>query len=67
MSASDKFIALRQSGFTSPIDHNGDAVMSRTDKNGKPLPMFKGGDGTGTQDDDRSPRAGRLARSRGSR
>jgi hypothetical protein len=52
-SASDKTAALRKSGFTGPIDHKGNAVMSRTDGRGKPLPLFKGGSGHGTPDDKR--------------
>lgn len=45
--AAEKFFALRKSGFKGPIDRNGNAVMSRTDNKGKPLPLFKGGSGRG--------------------
>jgi len=51
--ATAKFFALRKSGFTGPIDHKGNAVMSRTDGKGKPLGLFKGGSGHGTKDDKR--------------
>ena len=44
--AEEKFFALRKSGFRGPIDHKGNAVMSRTDNRGRPLPLFKGGSGT---------------------
>jgi hypothetical protein len=53
MSKDSKFTALRKSGFTGPIDSRGNAVMSRTDGKGKPLPLFKGGSGHGTKDDKR--------------
>jgi hypothetical protein len=48
-----KFLSLRKSGWKGGIDHNGNAVMSRTDKHGNPLPLFKGGTGHGTPDDKR--------------
>jgi hypothetical protein len=48
-----KVEALRRSGFKGPIDHKGNAVMSRTDNCGRPLPLFKGGSGHGTEDDKR--------------
>jgi hypothetical protein len=47
----EKLEKLRESGFEGPIDQNGEPVMSRTDSGGKPLPLFKGGDGHGTKDD----------------
>jgi hypothetical protein len=49
--SSAKFLALRESGWKGPIDHKGNAVMSRTDGKGTPLPLFKGGSGHGTKDD----------------
>jgi hypothetical protein len=51
--ASAKFFALRESGWKGPIDHKGNAVMTRTDSKGNPLPLFKGGTGHGTKDDKR--------------
>jgi hypothetical protein len=51
--ADAKLIALRKAGFTGPIDRHGNAVMSRTDNRGRPLPLFKGGSGHGTRDDKR--------------
>jgi hypothetical protein len=51
--ADSKFFALRKSGFTGPIDHKGNAVMSRTGSKGRPLPLHKGGSGHGTKDDKR--------------
>ena len=51
--SSAKFLALRESGWKGPIDHKGNAVMSRTDNCGRPLPLFKGGSGHGTEDDKR--------------
>lgn len=51
--AQARFLALRKSGFTGPIDHKGRAVMSRTDGKGRPLPLHKGGSGHGTRDDKR--------------
>jgi hypothetical protein len=48
---SERFRALRQSGFTGPIDQDGRAVMSRTDNRGRPLEPFRGGTGHGTPDD----------------
>jgi hypothetical protein len=62
--AGAKLAALRASGFKGAVDQNGDAVMTRTDGKGNPLPLFRGGTGTGTPDDSRGRRAGRLARSR---
>jgi hypothetical protein len=60
----ERFRALRQSGFTGPIDQDGRAVMSRTDNRGRPLDLFRGGTGHGTPDDrntrtDRKPPARR--------
>ena len=52
-SADEKFFALRKSGWRGGIDHRGNAVMSRTDGKGNPLPLFKGGSGHGTKDDKR--------------
>jgi hypothetical protein len=52
--ASEKLLALRESGFKGPIDKDGNAVMSRTDSKGNTLPLFKGGTGTGTADDKRA-------------
>jgi hypothetical protein len=44
--ATEKFFALRKSGFKGPIDHKGDPVMTEIDKHGNPKPMFgKGGKG----------------------
>lgn len=48
-----RFFDLRESGFRGPIDQDGNAVMSRTDSHGEPLPLFEGGTGTGTPDDRR--------------
>lgn len=45
---------LRDSGFEGPIDQDGNAVMSRTDSNGRPLGLFQGGTGTGTADETRA-------------
>lgn len=50
-SADEKTADLRRSGFTGPVDSKGNAVMSRTDGKGKPLPLFEGGTGHGTKDD----------------
>lgn len=47
---------LRGKGFRGPIDQNGRAVMSRTDRRGRPLDLFKGGTGHGTKDDRRRSR-----------
>jgi hypothetical protein len=46
--AEKKFEALRKSGFKGPVDHKGNAVMSRTDGKGNPLGLFhKGSSNTG--------------------
>lgn len=50
-SKEEKFFKLRRSGWKGPIDSNGNAVMSRTDRTGKPVELFKGGTGHGTPDD----------------
>ena len=55
-SAADKAAELRKSGFKGPIDQHGNAVMSRTDRRGRPLDLFKGGSGSGTPDDKRKKR-----------
>jgi hypothetical protein len=39
--ADAKFLQLRKSGWKGPIDHKGNAVMTRTDKHGNPVPLFK--------------------------
>ena len=52
----EKFLALRKSGFRGPVDRNGNAVMSRTDRKGGPLDLFKGGSGHRTPDDKRKGR-----------
>jgi hypothetical protein len=57
-SPAEKLRALRKSGFTGPADGNGNAVMSRTDRRGRPLELFRGGTGTGTPDDKRKRRGG---------
>lgn len=49
--ASERQAGLRKAGFRGPIDQNGRAVMSRTDRRGRPLDLFKGGTGHGTPDD----------------
>src|SRR6185437_13471490 len=49
--ADKRFFDLRESGYTGPIDADGNAVMSRTDGDGVPLPLLKGGTGIGTADD----------------
>lgn len=50
--ADTRFHDLRNSGWTGPVDGSGNAVMSRTDATGSPLPLFEGGTGgTGTPDD----------------
>jgi hypothetical protein len=36
----DRFLALRRSGYTGPVDQDGYAVMSRTDPSGSPLPLL---------------------------
>jgi hypothetical protein len=54
--AEDRFLALRKSRFTGPIDSNGNPVMTRTDSKGTPLPLFRGGSGHGTKDDKRGKR-----------
>jgi len=54
--ADRRFFSLRESGFTGPVDQDGRALMSRTDARGNPLPMFRGGTGTGTPDDKRARR-----------
>jgi hypothetical protein len=65
---SERFRALRQSGFTGPIDRDGRAVMSRTDNRGRPLDLFRGGTGTGTPDDREQRKApSRQRRGRGAR
>lgn len=38
--ADRRFFNLRESGWRGPIDRNGNAVMTRTDSKGKPLPLF---------------------------
>jgi hypothetical protein len=55
-----KLTELRARGFRGPIDQDGNAVMSRTDGHGNPLPLFEGGTGHGTPDE----RGGKLASSR---
>lgn len=45
---------LRAKGWRGGINRDGDAVMSRTDNKGNPLPLFEGGTGTGTPDEDRA-------------
>lgn len=47
----DRFMRLRESGWSGPIDQEGRAVMSRTDDRGRPLRLFGGGSGTRTPDD----------------
>jgi hypothetical protein len=49
----DALTELRESGFEGPVDAKGDAVMSRTDNGGRPLPLFEGGTGHGTADESR--------------
>lgn len=44
---------LRAKGWRGGINRDGDAVMSRTDKHGNPLPLSEGGSGHGTPDEDR--------------
>jgi hypothetical protein len=46
-----RFFDLRESGWTGGIDQDGQAVMTRTDNGGNPLPLFEGGSGYGTPDD----------------
>ena len=45
---------IRESGFTGPVSRDNEALMSRTDKHGEPLPLFEGGTGHGTPDEDRA-------------
>lgn len=45
---------IRESGFSGPVDRDCNALMSRTDGKGEPLPLFEGGTGTGTPDEDRA-------------
>jgi hypothetical protein len=35
-----RFFDLRESGFKGPIDQDGRAVMTETDRRGSPLPLF---------------------------
>lgn len=51
--AAERLADLRESGWDGPVDRDGNAVMSRTSPDGKPLPLFEGGDGRGTPDDRR--------------
>ena len=53
---------LRDSGYDGPVDRNGNAVASRTDSKGKPLPLFKGGTGHGTKDAERAKKLGKGKR-----
>ena len=39
---------IRESGFNGPVSGDNEALMSRTDKHGQPLPLFEGGTGRGT-------------------
>lgn len=45
---------IRESGFNGPVSRDNEALMSRTDGNGEPLPLLEGGAGTGTPDEDRA-------------
>ena len=45
---------IRESGFNGPVSGDNEALMSRTDKHGEPLPLFEGGTGHGTPDEDRA-------------
>jgi hypothetical protein len=38
--ATEKFFALRKSGFKGPIDQDGNPVMTEIDKKGNPKPLF---------------------------
>jgi hypothetical protein len=38
--ADKRFFDLRESGYRGPIDQDGDAVMTRTDSEGNPVPLF---------------------------
>jgi len=62
-----RFFALRDSGWTGGIDRDGHAVMSRTDSRGRPLPLFRGGTGTGTPDERAARAAGERRRERSTR
>ena len=53
---------IRESGFNGPVTGDCEALMSRTDKHGQPLPLFEGGAGHGTPDE---ARAGFLGLFRG--
>jgi hypothetical protein len=43
--ADAKFLQLRKSGWKGPIDHKGNAVMTRTDSKGRPVPLFSNPNG----------------------
>lgn len=62
----ERLRALRESGWRGPVDQDGRAVMTRTNKWGRPLELFEGGTGTRTPDDPRmkDPRAPRPHRGR---
>jgi len=45
---------IRESGFNGPVTGDCEALMSRTDKHGKPLPLLGGGTGHGTPDEGRA-------------
>lgn len=45
---------IRESGFNGPVTRDNEALMSRSDKHGEPLPPFEGGTGRGTPDEDRA-------------
>jgi hypothetical protein len=57
--AAERLIELRESGWGGPVDKDGSAVMSRTDRHGKSLPLFKGGTGHGTPDEKRASGRGK--------
>ena len=38
--ADRRFFDLRESGWTGPVDQDGNAVMTRTDSAGTPAPLF---------------------------
>ena len=54
---------IRESGFSGPVSGDSEALMSRTDNRGRPLPMFEGGTGRGTPDEGRAGLPGRGRRS----
>lgn len=45
---------IREPGFNGPVSRDNEALMSRTNSKGEPLPLLEGGTGHGTPDEDRA-------------